>query len=434
MKKPKHFYISILFLLIGNFGFGQTMVFKNISFEDALKLAKQNKQIIFVQLASDCDECDMIAEQGLSGKEISDVFKDFVKIKVQADSEDFKNISKRYRISPTFPTSLFLNHEGYFLEIMYNKSTSLSMEYIKLAAKAMAIKNNPPLAAYTKKYASGKYDTDFLKEFISELSEYNFNTDDLLDDYVETLTINDLFTPDEIKFLLQSAPVIDSKVYRLMRFDYALNDSVFMALPENERMDINHRMIEKSRKKAVNEKDALYMNQVANYIQGTYRDFQKGRKSRDWGMLRFYKEIKDSTNYIRSARRFYQLHLENLDVDSISMAEKGNFILTEDGSRLTGGKLYETGNQINELAWTVYEFTSDPELLGMALKWSERTLVYNIPPYHDTYAHILYKIGAKDKAIEWQQKAVNLSDSLGMENINLSIELEKMKTEKPYKK
>ena len=96
-----------------------------------------------------------------------------------------------------------------------------------------------------------------------------------------------------------------------------------------------------------------------------------------------------------------------------------------------GGKLYVVGNQINELAWNVYEFSNDPEQLGMALKWSGRVLIYKNPPYHDTYAHILYKLGAKEKAIEWQQKAVNLSDSLGMKNINLSIELEKMKNGEP---
>ena len=61
----------------------------------------------------------------------------------------------------------------------------------------------------------------------------------------------------------------------------------------------------------------------------------------------------------------------------------------------------------------------------MALKWSERILVYKNPPYHDTYAHILYKLGAKEKTIKWQQKVVNLSDSPGMPDINLSVELEK---------
>ena len=431
MKKPKQFYFLILFLLINSFGFGQSLVYQNISFYNALNLAKQNKQIIFIQLVSNCEECDVVAEQGLSGKEVSDVFKDFIKIKVQAGSEDFINISNRYRISPNYPTSLFLNSDGYFLDIMYNKSTNFYLEYIKLAAKAMSNKNNPPLAAYTKKYKSGKFDSEFLKEYINELSKYNFNTDDLLEDYVKNLTINELFTPEEIKFLLQSTPIIDSKVYRLMHFDRALFDSVFMALPENERMNLNSRMIEKSRKKAVRENDASYMNQVANFIQGTYRDFQKGRKSRDLSMLRFYKEIKDSTRYILSARRYYQLNLENLNMDSICKAEKSSFIRSDNGGRIMGGKLYEVGNQINELAWNVYEFSNDPEQLGMALKWSERTLVYDNPPYHDTYAHILYKLGAKEKAIEWQQKAVNLNDSLGMKNINLDMELEKMKNGEP---
>jgi tetratricopeptide (TPR) repeat protein len=213
-----------------------------------------------------------------------------------------------------------------------------------------------------------------------------------------------------------------------MRFDSPLYSTVFMALPENERAVINSRIIEKSRRKAIEEKDVSYMNQVANYVQGSYAPGSlEGRKSRDLNMVRYYKEVNDSANYISSARRFYQQYLENVNVDSISAIEKSKFIINENGSRLSGGNLYEIGNQINELAWTIYELSSDPEHLGLALKWSERTLVYQHPPYHDTYAHILYKLGAREKAIEWQEKAVKLSESKGIQNKNMSAELEKMK-------
>jgi hypothetical protein len=92
--RPKHFLIVIFFLLTKISVFGQSLNFQNIGFDEALKLAKESKQIIFIQLTSNCNECDVVAEQGLSGKQVSEVFKDFIKIKVQHGSEDYKNISK----------------------------------------------------------------------------------------------------------------------------------------------------------------------------------------------------------------------------------------------------------------------------------------------------------------------------------------------------
>ena len=169
------------------------------------------------------------------------------------------------------------------------------------------------------------------------------------------------------------------------------------------------------------------MRNVANFVRRSYEDYPKGKKVYWHNMLDFHKEMKDTLRYMQITDIYYQQFIEKLDMDSICKMEKESFIDMPGGKRMMGGRLLKVGNQINEMSWAIYELTDDPEYLGRALKWSEKTLVYQIPAYHDTYAHILYKIGAKEKAIEWQQKAIELSDSLRRPSEELINELNKMK-------
>ncbi|MDO4229241.1 MAG: hypothetical protein Q4C98_05450 [Capnocytophaga sp.] len=70
-------------------------------------------------------------------------------------------------------------------------------------------------------------------------------------------------------------------------------------------------------------------------------------------------------------------------------------------------------NNCNDVAWKVVEnHKNDPSKIEKALKWSATSLeVEKENPYYlDTYAHLLYFAGKKDKAIEMQRKAVNILD------------------------
>ena len=402
--------------------------YSDIPFAMALQKAKSTKQLIFVQLLTDCEECNEVANKGLSNPAINKVYNTFICVQYKKGSSDYTLIEEKYRVKPIYPTSLMLDENGCFLAMMYDHSTTNSKEYIALAAEAMAIQKNPPLKKMNEKYQSEKYDTEFLKDYISNLNLFRFETDLLLDEYVGKLIIDSLSNPKTIEFIIQCTPPIDSRPYQLVRFNLSLYDSVFMALPLDKRKKINNLIISKSRKLAYRNKDEKYMRQVANFAKGTYGDnYEKGWETYNNNMLDFYYEIKDTLRFISNARMYYDQFLKKLDVDSLSKEERNRFIKTEDGRIIKSGKMLETGNQINKLAWAIYEFTDDPEYLGMVQKWAERILVYENPAYHDTYAHILYKLGAKQKAIEWQEKAIEIGNTRLYPTEKLEIELEKMK-------
>jgi thiol-disulfide isomerase/thioredoxin len=67
--------------------------------------------------------------------------------------------------------------------------------------------------------------------------------------------------------------------------------------------------------------------------------------------------------------------------------------------------------QLNDFAWTVFQNCPDMTCVTEALEWSKRSFKDNQNPgFMDTYANILYKMGKKDDAIAWEEKAINLSD------------------------
>jgi len=66
--------------------------------------------------------------------------------------------------------------------------------------------------------------------------------------------------------------------------------------------------------------------------------------------------------------------------------------------------------QLNAYAWTVFQHCPDMNCVTEALDWSKRSFKdNNEPAFIDTYANILYKMGKKDDAITWEEKARDLS-------------------------
>ena len=83
-------------------------------------------------------------------------------------------------------------------------------------------------------------------------------------------------------------------------------------------------------------------------------------------------------------------------------------------------------DQLNQYAWTVFQKCPDMKCVTEALEWSKRSFKDNQnPQFMDTYANILYKMGKKDDAIAWEEKAIKLSDEAT--RTSLQPTLDKMK-------
>ncbi len=89
---------------------------------------------------------------------------------------------------------------------------------------------------------------------------------------------------------------------------------------------------------------------------------------------------------------------------------------------------------INAYAWGISLWINDRDLINEALKWMLPVIeIDNVGGYLDTYAALLYRIGRKEEAIEWQEKALQLALKFNYppDIENFKWRLEKMKKESP---
>lgn len=84
---------------------------------------------------------------------------------------------------------------------------------------------------------------------------------------------------------------------------------------------------------------------------------------------------------------------------------------------------HATAEELNQFAYTVYLNCPDMSCVTDALEWSKRSLKDKpVPKYMDTYANILYKMGKKDEALAWEQKALAAAGHYDRDNIEANME------------
>jgi tetratricopeptide (TPR) repeat protein len=80
---------------------------------------------------------------------------------------------------------------------------------------------------------------------------------------------------------------------------------------------------------------------------------------------------------------------------------------------------------LNSLAWNVFEHCSDMTCVSQILDWSKQLKDAKNPAYLDTYANLLYKLGKKDAAVALEQKALDISP--GNDRAGYQSTIDKMK-------
>lgn len=88
--------------------------FKTMSFADALKLAKKENKIIFIDAyTSWCGPCKMMSARTFTDANVGQYFNDkFINLKVEMEKDaDGPEIARRYKIQ-AYPTLLFINGDG----------------------------------------------------------------------------------------------------------------------------------------------------------------------------------------------------------------------------------------------------------------------------------------------------------------------------------
>lgn len=430
--------------------YGQ-VAFQELSFDEALKRSYQESKIIFLQFESDdCVQCNEVADKGLSDAALSKkVSGAFLPVKISADHRDRAEIMARYNLEKGFGT-FFINHNGTLLH-RFPRTTSRSVDYVEQLDMALnrageALK----VDELEREFRNGNRSLGFLESLLLKKQSLGLSTASLLDEYVELLPADSLSSIYTLAFLARMIPIVDSKADKVMRKDQALFNKAWYTMSSAQRVSINRQIVYQSMEQAIAEKNEQKAFRVATFCGNTYGSNRKvAQMNFSKQLLRFYERSGDDKRYLQTAEPFYERYYLTISVDSIkgidsaARAKMAAQSPMRDTTMPDGTKRRYTSfpyapivqhyaAELNNGAWNIYKRTTERYRLEAALKMSERALeFFESPEVLDTYAHVAYSLNDKAKAIQLEQRAIELRKQRGYPTKTQEVTLERMKKDLP---
>lgn len=145
--------------------------FRELSFSDALKVAKTEGKLLFVDCFTTwCGPCKMLSKVVFKDSLVADYFnRHFVNLKMDMEKGEGIDLRKKYEVRG-YPTLLFLDSNG---EVVYrllgaDKAPEL-LKKVKLGVESGG------LSGLRKRYESGERDLTFVSGYINALADANFD-------------------------------------------------------------------------------------------------------------------------------------------------------------------------------------------------------------------------------------------------------------------
>lgn len=116
---------------------GEGIKFQSISFENALKKAKESDKLVFIDVhTSWCGPCKEMAATTFKDAQVGKVFNSkFINLKIDAEKDsDGPAIAKLYSVR-AYPTLLFIDGDGKIVQKVIGKQTKEKLLYIANSVK-----------------------------------------------------------------------------------------------------------------------------------------------------------------------------------------------------------------------------------------------------------------------------------------------------------
>ena len=353
--------------------------------------AKAEKKYIFVDCYTTwCGPCKYMSAQIFPQEAVGNFMNaNFVSVGVQLDSTDNDNaevkgwyttahdIATQYQVI-AYPTFLIFDQNGKLVHRIVGASQT-GEDLIAKAKDAL----DPSKQYYTllQKYKAGEKDSAFLYNLaMAALHAYDDSIGSLVvNDYLATQ--NDIYTPKTLNLLMAFTQSSSDKGFTVMLEHPEKVDAVLgSGVAEN----------------GVNR--IIFYEEVVPVLFNKYAPIAG---EPNWNKLKDSVQAKypsKADEVIAYAKVLFYMNREQWnDFGPAIVAYMKSY----------GNNVSQ--NDLNEYAWTVFQNCSDTACLQNALEWSKRSFEKEPnPAYMDTYANILYRLGRKDEAIQWEQKALDL--------------------------
>jgi thioredoxin-related protein len=367
---------------------------KGVNFEHELswsevqaKAKEENKYIFMDCFTTWCGPCKYMTANVFPQAEVGEFFnKNFINVKVQMDKtggdnesvkkwyDDAKAIADKYRIA-AYPTFLYFSPEGKLVHRVVGGGEA--KDFIAKSSDAL----NPSKQYYTllENFNSKlkKEPADIRNMALASQSIYDqVSAAKYAVDYLATQ--KNLMTKDNIEFMSQ--------------FTNSSKDKGFDTfLKQGDKIDkIMGKGAAAKKVKQIILEEEIYPN-------------LKSDVAPDWQALH--------TLVAKKYPTYSDEIISGIKVQHYQSKEDWPNFQTEVISYMKKYGGTASPEELNALAWNVFEYCADPKCVEQALEWSKRSFKETQNPmFMDTYANILYKIGKKDEAIVWEEKAMALSN------------------------
>lgn len=140
----KRIYLLVACVCICMVAFSQGIRFENISVAEALKKAKKEKRLVFVDMTANwCGPCQYVARTLFKEQEVGDYFNaHFINVKCDIDTKEGKVLKKKYGVK-SIPTFLILQPDGEIRLCMVGGNRQ-SNEFVAWASRGLEDKSSLP--------------------------------------------------------------------------------------------------------------------------------------------------------------------------------------------------------------------------------------------------------------------------------------------------
>ncbi len=351
------------------------------------KAKAENKYIFMDCFTTWCGPCKYMSASIFPLQEVGAFMNDkFISVKVQLDTtkndndfvkswyQDGHNLAEMYKVR-AYPTYLIFDASGNVVHRFVGSSPA--DEFLANTKKSL----NPKTQYYTllNQYKNGKKEKEFLHDMaLVSADAYDMeNAAKISKEYLATQT--DLYTKDNLDFI--------------KRFTESSTDKGFdIMLHNSEKVDA-----------VLGKGTAASIIQPIIMREEIFKNFPQDPKANpDWSKIESGVSKKypaQAPEAIVKAKVLWFQHAGDWNNYQAAIVDYMNKYGTN-----------ASPEELNDYAWTVFQNCPDMKCVAEALEWSKRSFEKNeVPGFIDTYANILYKLGKKDEAIKWEQKAMDVA-------------------------
>lgn len=354
-----------LFLFLSLFALGLSaqdnsgVQFRKQPLAELLSLAKEQDKLIFVDAYTTwCGPCKMMDAKVFPDSAVASVFNErFINAKFDMEKGEGISMAKRYSVA-AYPTYLFLDGDG----TLVHKGVGYIPRNALLELADVAVSDRS-LGAMTKRYDAGLRSPEFVSDYARTLTtnyeQERANT--VIAEYLEGQ--EDWSTPENITLILNSPGELGDD-----RMNFLIDHAAEVEEVSGDRV---YSVIERSLINEYHRSNRKRSLVTPEEIEPYLREQSPAIADR---LLPRYAMV-------------YHKRQNNMDVYLPLAVDYYTKFPTEDYAEL------------NSLAWSFYEHSSDPDQLAKAIEWAEKSVA--LRPYYpnlDTLAWLYHKTGQQEKA------------------------------------